>query len=233
MQVQDLLTAEAQTLGLIAAGETLASQDSTLLLAATNGLIDSWNAAVLKSLNGQYAALIAQWNAAIKRALGIAFDSLIDSWNAIVQKALAEAYDPSLYTFNALSTATPLYTFNALSTGTALFTFHAVSDLVNLTDALSLPNGWFRALQYNAAIDVAPAYGIQLAPEIVESAADAKAAILTPANSLPIYSLSIDHLLSNLALVAQNAGTAPAGNALPPMQYPMGNILPSQQTARR
>lgn len=224
LEVQDLLNAEAQALGLVAAGETLSGADQTLLLTTTNALIDSWNAAVLKSLNGQYAALIAQWNAAVKRALGIAFDSLIDSWNAIVQKALAEAYDPSLYTFNAMATSA-LYTFSPISTGTALFTFHAVSDLVNMTDPLTLPNGWFRALTYNAAVDVAPAYGVQLAPEIVQSAADAKAAILTPPNTLPIYSLSIDHLLSNLALVAQAQGTAPNGAALPPMQvpqYPMG-----------
>lgn len=180
MQVQDLLTGVGYQLGLIAAGESLSTSDQTLILNSVNWLIDSWNAAVLKSLNGQYAALIAQINAG-------------------VQKALAEGYDPSLYTFNALSTGTPF------------FTFHSVSDLVNLTDTISLPNGWVRALVYNAAIEVAAAYGRQITPEVAQAAADSKAAILTPPNAPPVFGPAAEQVLGK--------GVAQSSNMMPMMRY--------------
>jgi hypothetical protein len=90
-------------------------------------------------------------------------------------------------------------------------------------------------LIYNAAIDVAPAYGRPVTPEIAQTAADAKAAILTPPNTLAVYSLSIDQLLSNVSLVAQNQETAPSGHPTPLMQYPTmpyPGAQPAQQVRR-
>lgn len=89
--------------------------------------------------------------------------SIINQWiqgfNAEVAKLLAARFDPSLYSFNA------------------------VADLSSsLTDVVTLPNGWARALTYNAAIDICPAYEKEPSAALVALAASSKAAILTPAS---------------------------------------------------
>ena len=122
MTVYDLITNTLTVLNAIGVGESIAPEDSTLTLNATNMYIDSLNAAVKKSL--------------------------------------AATYDPSLYLFVP------------------------VQELANLTDPLLLPNGWARALMYNVAIDVAPAFGRTVSAELASRATEAKAAIVTgaPAN---------------------------------------------------
>lgn len=90
-------------------------------------------------------------------SLGFAFVNLqIDALNAAVKKAMFGAFDPSL------------------------FTFIPVTDLVNPGDTITLPNGWPRALQYLAAVDLCPAFGLPPREDLVELAGRARAAIITP-----------------------------------------------------
>jgi hypothetical protein len=96
------------------------------------------------------------------QTLALSFVNLhIDSLNAAVKKSLYAQYDPILFTFNA------------------------VADFVNLGDTVTLPAGWPRALQFLAAIDLCPAFGRQAGADLMKLAAEAKAAILTPAGSPP------------------------------------------------
>ncbi len=81
----------------------------------------------------------------------------IDSLNAAVKKSLFANYDPILFTFNA------------------------VADFVNLGDTVTLPAGWPRALQFLTAVDLCLAFGRPISPDLSKLAAEAKAAILTPA----------------------------------------------------
>jgi hypothetical protein len=84
-------------------------------------------------------------------------NALISSWNASVKKSMYGLFDPSLFTFNA------------------------VSQLVNLTDSVTgLPNGWIRALAYNAAVDASVPYEKQISEGVAAIAKEARAAILTP-----------------------------------------------------
>jgi hypothetical protein len=83
-------------------------------------------------------------------------NALIDSWNAEFQKAMAATFAPSL------------------------FTYYAVAQTVNLTDALTLPAGWLRALIFNTAVDLFEPYGKPVNPTVVAKAQESKAAIFGP-----------------------------------------------------
>jgi len=85
-----------------------------------------------------------------------AINLYLDSLNAGVKKSLFAVYDP------------------------ALFTFNPVADLVNLTDPITLPTGWPRALLFNVAVDVGPDFGKQPDQALIAKAAESRAAILTP-----------------------------------------------------
>ena len=86
-------------------------------------------------------------------------NNLIGSWNAAIKKSLAANYDPSVYTFVP------------------------VAVTVNLTDTLTLPNGWPRALIFNVALDLLEPYGKPLTQTLVQKAAESKAEIITTVNS--------------------------------------------------
>lgn len=98
--------------------------------------------------------------AAEDQALALSFCNLhIESLNAAVLKSMAATYDPSLFTFNA------------------------VTAFANMGDSVTLPNGWARALQFLTAVDLCPAFERPLGPDLPKLAAEAKAAIVTPATS--------------------------------------------------
>lgn len=60
-----------------------------------------------------------------------------------------------------------------------------------LTDTISLPAGWERALIYNLALEIAPEYGVTVDPLVVKSAQEAKGLIaLTVSKNRPMTSLS-------------------------------------------
>jgi hypothetical protein len=87
-------------------------------------------------------------------------NNLIGSWNAAVKKSLAANYDPSVYTFVP------------------------VAVTVNLTDVLSLPNGWPRAMGFNLAVDLLEPFGKPATQNLVMMAQSSKAEIITsPAGS--------------------------------------------------
>lgn len=214
MTVSDLITATLVLLGVYSPSDTVAPEDYAITLNGVNLLIESWNAAILKSMTANYgAARISAWNAAVQKSMAANYNNLIEAWNAAASKSLSSAYDPSLFTFNAMSTSA-LYTFNPITVA-ALFTFHAVSDLVNPGDVISLPAGWTRALQYNTALDVAPIFSKIATDDIKTTAADSKAAILTPGNSEPAFGETAEQLL---AAIPPASATGPFNPALQPQR---------------
>ncbi len=84
-----------------------------------------------------------------------AFNAMIQNWNEGIAKALAGSYASVIYTFN------PLATYSDLS------------------DTISLPGGWLRALRYNLAVDLAPEYGRPLDPAVVTMANQSRIALMT------------------------------------------------------
>ena len=89
------------------------------------------------------------------------FNGLIGSWNAALRKSMAATYDPSVYTFVP------------------------VAQFTVLTEAITLPGGWQRALMWNGALDVAIPFGRSVPDGLVQLAAQSKAEIITPQNTGP------------------------------------------------
>ncbi len=93
--------------------------------------------------------------------------------------------------FLNFSNAYPAATIRLYPVPGAAYTLTLVSEkplvTLALTDTLSLPAGWERALTYNLALEMAPEYGVQADPLIVATAREAKGAIaLTIAKSRPM-----------------------------------------------
>ena len=64
-----------------------------------------------------------------------------------------------------------------------MLTFVPVAVTVNLTDTLTLPNGWPRALKFDLAIDLTDVFGKPLTQTLMARAQQARAEIITPANN--------------------------------------------------
>lgn len=59
-----------------------------------------------------------------------------------------------------------------------LYTWQPLTAFSGVTQAISLPPGYVRALQYALAVDLAPSYGVEPSATLVQSAMEAKAAIM-------------------------------------------------------
>jgi hypothetical protein len=174
MLVSDLLTTSLTTIGAVAGGETPATEDYTLAQTTLNNLIGSWNAAVKKSLavkQAEFAKALALALTDIQKAIaGPQTDLTI---------ALAD-YDPSVFTV-ASTLSAAVAQFVASATVSTTVAFVPVPVTVNLTDTLTLPNGWPRALGFNVALDLCEPYGKPATATLVNLAALSKAEIITPA----------------------------------------------------
>jgi hypothetical protein len=153
MQVQDLITNSLAVILAVPAGATAAAEDLAIGQTFLNDLIGSYNAAAKKSLAGVLAAYNESLAADLTKC-----------------QAVLTGYDPTLFTFTAPPTAPVL-------------TFVPVAVTVNLTDTLTLPNGWPRALKFDLAIDLTDVFGKPLTQTLMARAQQARAEIITPANN--------------------------------------------------
>lgn len=216
----DIICGALRKIGQYTVGETLASDDSTTGLEQLNALLDLWSTEHLAVFNNNEYVLTLQagkstytvgtggdFNIARPLRLSGAYTRLqptgttvdypcaevdFTRWSKIGLKSQPGPWPKVMY-FN---TSYPLAEIIFWPVPSQNAEFHLWADMVfsqfaNLTDTVSLPQGYMLALQTNLAILLATEYGVQPAPELVATARAAKKA-LKALNATPTATSTYD-----------------------------------------
>lgn len=202
----DIIHGALRKIGAIAVGETLSADDSTTGLEQLNAMLDLWSTEHLAVFNNNEYVLQLQagksnytigtggdFNIARPLRLSGAYTRLqptgttvdypctevdFTRWSKIGIKNQPGPWPKVMY-FN---TSYPLAQLIFWPVPSQNAEFHLWADMVfsqfaNLTDSVTLPQGYMLALQTNLAVLLAAEYGTQPAPELVEQARMAKKTI--------------------------------------------------------
>lgn len=227
----DIIHGALRKIGAIAVGETLAPEDSTTGLEQLNAMLDLWSTEHLAVFNNnEYVLQLQAGKSTYSVGAGADFDmprplrlsgaytrlqptgTTVDypcaevdftRWAKIGVKSQPGPWPKVMY-FN---TSFPLAELIFWPVPSQNAEFHLWADMVfsqfaNLTDTVSLPQGYMLALQTNLALLLAPEYGMQPAPELVETARATKKAIKA-LNATPTATSTYDGVL-----VSDNANDA-------------------------
>lgn len=198
----EIINPALKLLGVTTQGETPSSSESSDARAALNAMVDNWSTerlnvfyvynftgAIAAATNNYTIAAAGTW--VTPRPIRIEAANIIlanlshpleivnpAGWAGIKEKgALANVplklyYDQSSPTGKIFLWPTP----NTIST-IDLWLYAALSQFADLTTNYDFGSGYLRALIYGLAAEVAPMFGAVLRPEIMQIAAESKAAI--------------------------------------------------------
>lgn len=202
----DIIHGALRKIGAIAVGETLAPEDSTTGLEQLNAMLDLWSTEHLAVFNNTETVLQLQAGKAsytvgtggdfdMPRPLRIsgAYTRLNTSGSAVDFPCAEVDYTryariglkdqpgpwPKVMYFNTSFPLAEMIFWPVPSQGVE---FHLWADMVfsqlaNLTDTVSMPQGYLIALQTNLALLLAPEYGVQPSPDLVQLARSSKKAL--------------------------------------------------------
>ncbi len=207
----DLIKGSLRLLGVIASGETPSAADTADGLTALNEMIESWsteglivptvtkeelswasgNASRTWGSGGNFSTArpLRLLNAAILSG-GVEYPLKVltpQEWADTAQKTLTSTIPTRVYLDPTMTTAT-VYLWPVPS---ATVTFVPYSEKPLTAFALSsttftFPPGYYRALRYNLAIEIATEYGKAVSAEVAKIAGDSKE-IIQRANIKPLY----------------------------------------------
>lgn len=208
MVTSDLIRATLRLIGAISSSETPAADESTDALEALNMMLGSWGASrflsastgkVTKTMTGAASYTIGTGgdiNTTRPTALyvvtytygGIDYNVKVIDY-ADYQKIGLKTVSGTIPDFVALKPDNPLstiYLYPIPTTGTlTLDNIRPATDLT-LVDDLPYPPEWIRALKFNLAVEIAPEYGVTVAPELAMLAEQSKAIVMRSMVSVPV-----------------------------------------------
>jgi hypothetical protein len=219
----DLITSSLKLIGVLASGESLSASDAADGLTTLTQLLASWStesliiparvrevfplvsgkATYTMGAGGDFNTTRPQRieQALIQIGSGtsvIEFPMRIlnqDQYADICTKGMAGSIPHGLYEDQAF----PLDNLNIYpvpadsANSLVLYSWKPLASLLTLTDAITLPPGYDRALRFNLAIDLAPEYGKTASENVIAVATEAKAT-LKRQNTRPRY-LKCDNAL--------------------------------------
>lgn len=213
----DLIKRSLKLIGAISQSETPSSSEQSDGLDSLNDLIESWSAEslVIYSVTRETFSTVASQQtytigssgdinttrpqkivkAILRQQNSPVYDVEIDlinldQWESLGTKDTESSIPTKLYNDCGYPLST-LYLWPIPSEVKTII-LHSWKPLTSFsatTDSISLPPGYMRALRYNLAVDLAPEYGISIAPEIAQIAQESKANIKRM-NKKPRYLLS-------------------------------------------
>lgn len=220
----DIIKSALRLIGYLESGETPSDDEAQDALMILNQMIDSWNAESLmiytlsrqvftlvagqqaykmgvggdfnvpRPANIDYAGIISLNNAA--QPLELPIDMLTDAqWAAIpvknIQSSLPlQVYDDGGFPFRTLS----YWCVPSVTVQTALYTWNSLTQFPDLTTQLTFPPAYLKAIRYCLAADLAPEFGVPLAPEVAQQALMTLAKIKS--KNTPIIDLTCDPALN-------------------------------------
>lgn len=204
MTVRDLIRASMRKLGAIASGEQPSASEASDGLEALNALLESWNTErlfVFSIMPHQYD--LTAGKQAYTLGPGGDFDQPrpvkidqayvhytqngpqtpdipiailnTDQWASKEVKNTSSTFPTEMYNNgdNPLSKLFfwPIPTINV---PVILWTWGQIADFPDINQDIILPPGYYRALLYNLAVELAPEFGRSVTPEIAALAAESK-----------------------------------------------------------
>jgi hypothetical protein len=199
----EIIRGSLRKLGVLAAGESLSSEEASDALRSLNSMLSSWNTQnlimtgleieefSLTSNKGSYTLGSGgelDTSIPVKTDLAFIKDSnnnefpieLVDNkkWGEIIDKSTTSTYPSKIYIDeNYPLRKVYLYPVPSESSTLILHNFRKLSQISALTTSFSLPDGYERAIEYNLCIELAPEYGKSVPAEIMKVANEALANI--------------------------------------------------------
>ena len=227
----DIINTSLTILGVLAAGETPAPEDQTYSLAVLNTLLENWNVQGLQifNLTNVQKPLTASKQAYTmgtggdfntQRPVRIEAAGIIrggvrtplhllnaQEWAIELSRSAQDILPQKLYNDNSFDSSgrTTLFFLPIPSDNNCtvdMFVWAQLGDGFALGDPVSFPPGYLKAIQYNLAVDLAPAFGRPVDPTVAAIAAQ-----------------SVQQLRAvNVAIAAEIEARPPAAPAGPPQQ---------------
>lgn len=205
---QDLVTLALTLSGRLGAGRTPGASESGVVLGIANNMLDSWGTERLMVISVQVAtySLVAGTESYTIGPTGVfattrpvmvqsaSIKATVEGQTAhfplrvIGQDEFAQqmrygdqaAIPRTLYNdMGAPNSTLYLFPIPATSTHLELYTWQQFTQFAALTDTLAFPPGYYRAVSYNLAIEIASAFGLKVPDVVAKIAMDAKASIET------------------------------------------------------
>lgn len=194
MTVQQLIDKALVLIGVIAPGETPATEERNDAFDALNNLVANWSAQQLPlfsvqldtvTLTGAASYTLASRPMRIKSAQVLAANgtaqapALIDAvgWAGVSDKTRTGVFAEVLYCDYGYPSAVVTLSPRPGAGTLEIYSYKQLTEFASLAEVIDLPPGYERALRYALAIDLAPEYGRTVTPEIAGSAQEAKNAI--------------------------------------------------------
>lgn len=203
MQVQDLIKSSLRLIGVLGAGQTANTTEMNDSLEVFNALISHWNTQGIAiytiaeksfplsanlgaytigtggTLNAPRPVKIEAAN--IVQSNGLSSDLRLvgpQRWAEIAEKNLAglqplELYDDYDYPLSKIS----LWPKPSAIVNLDLFVWEEIAEGLTLVSVIDFPPGYYRAVRYNLAVDLAPEFGRQIDRTVAEIAQSSKAEI--------------------------------------------------------
>lgn len=198
----DLITGAAKIIGVVFKSEALSADEASDGLTALNDMLDSWSNDDLITFAPTLESFAMTGASSYTIGSGGTLNTTrpINIITAVVRSGTVD-YPLEILTPEQYQTEVPVKNINTqipkyltydngypLGTikmfaiplsGTTLYlqTNKPLSNLSALTTTVDLPPGWKKAIKYNLAIDLAPQYGAQITPQILDQAKKSLGAI--------------------------------------------------------
>lgn len=195
--VNDLIHSSMRLIGAIAAGETLETNELNDALISLNQMLSSWNTEGA-SLVGRQRMTVGiggsnsyplfqrpvKIDAASTSISGV--DSaleLVDAagWEAIPvpEKSMQSIFIRKLYCDYLYPNSTVyIWPTPRLSGSLELWAYAVMTQFANLTDTITMPEGYEAGLRWNLALNLAPEYGRPIDPSVAQLAQNFKASLV-------------------------------------------------------
>jgi len=213
--VSDLIKGSLRLLGVIAQGETPSSQESADALSALNDMIDGWSNDGLLLFDRTIESLSIGTASVYSIGSGGDFNTtrpirLISAnfkesgqnveyplriftsqqWMGLIDKTLTSNIPLGIY-YNDKNPLGYIYPYPILSAAGTLVleSDKPLSSFSAISDTLTLPPGYNRALRYNLAVELAPEYGMSVSDVVAAIAVNSKADLMRT-NTEPVMMTS-------------------------------------------
>ena len=226
--VAELITDSMLSINAIAGSEVPSAAESSAALRVLNDLIEEWNneRLLVYTINRSEFALVAGQQSYTIGAGGnfntvrpIRIDSAlikvtsstpnvelplelltVDQWMAITVKSVASTIPLRLYNTMAFPLSTIyLWPYPSVVSTLVLNVWNQITAFAAVTDTVTLPPAYLKALKLNLAMELTMQYGSQPGAVLVSRAAEAKAT-LKRTNTVPSFMATDAALLSNTRL---------------------------------